>query len=235
MSAFDVIVLGAGPAGEVVAGRLADRLDGERRVRVGDALHEARAAIVIAVGSWAAMPSIPGLAEARPWTSRDATTTDMIPARVIVLGGGVVGVEMAEACSDLGSKVTVIEAAPRVLARDEAFAGEQIHKALLERGVDVRVGAEAQAVRREGGTVTLELGDGPSVEGDEVLVVVGRRPRTGDLGLETVGLAPGEEIEVDDTMRVRAYDVPSSVTAGASFHGRNTPGTSRLVVDEDRA
>jgi pyruvate/2-oxoglutarate dehydrogenase complex dihydrolipoamide dehydrogenase (E3) component len=324
MSAFDVIVLGAGPAGEVVAGRLADRghtvaiveaelvggecsfyacmpskallrpaqalaevlrvpgaaeavtgrldvaavlarrddvihhrddshavpwledrgielirghgrLDGERRVRVGDALHEARAAIVIAVGSGAAMPSIPGLAEARPWTSRDATTTDMIPARVIVLGGGVVGVEMAEACSDLGSKVTVIEAAPRVLAREEAFAGEQIHKALLERGVDVRVGAEAQAVRREGGTVTLELGDGPSVEGDGVLVVVGRRPRTGDLGLETVGLAPGEEIEVDDTMRVRAYDVPSSVTAGASFHGRNTPGTSRLVVDEDRA
>ena len=83
--------------------------------------------------------------------------------------------------------------------------------------------------------MTLELGDGPSVEGDEVLVVVGRRPRTGDLGLETVGLAPGEEIEVDDTLRVRAYDVPSSVTAGASFHGRNTPGTSRLVVDEDRA
>ena len=284
------------------------RLEGERRVRVGVQVYEAREAVVVAVGTGAAIPAIPGLAEAEPWTNREVTTAREIPARLIVLGGGVVGVEMAQAYSTLGSKVTVIEAAERLLPREEAFAGEQLRVGLVERGVDVRIGVAARAVRRDGDEVTVTLSDGTRAVGDEILVAVGRRPLTRDLGLETVGLEPGRQIAVDDRLRVpgmpwlyaigdvngrsllthmgkyqahvaadvigggnaratrdngsaprvvftdpqvaatgltleaaldnglnaRAYDVPSSGTAGASFHARNTPGTSRLVVDENR-
>jgi dihydrolipoamide dehydrogenase len=167
------------------------RLKGERCVRVGELLCEAREAVVLAVGSCAAMPAIPGLAEARPWTNREVTTAHTIPGSLVVLGGGVVGVEMAQAYSALGSTVTLIEAAERLLMREEPFAGEQLHEALVERGIDVRVALEAQAVRRDGARVTVDLSDGGRVEGDEILVAVGRRPRTDDLGLETVGLVPG--------------------------------------------
>jgi len=284
------------------------RLEGERRVGVGDQRYEARKAVIVAVGSDAVMPPIPGLDTAEPWTSRDALTAREIPASLIVLGGGVVGVELAQAFSTLGSKVTVVEPEQRLLAGEEPFAGEQLCAALRELGADVRTGVEAQAVRREGATVTVDLSDGGSVDANEIVVAVGRRPRTDDLGLETVGLEPGREITVDDTMRVpglpwlyaigdvsgrsllthmgkyqahvvaevlagrqaratrdnagaprvvftepqvaaagftlqgaqdaglnaRAYDVDSSRTPGASFYGRDTPGTSRLVIDEDR-
>jgi dihydrolipoamide dehydrogenase len=177
------------------------RLEGERRVRVGELLCEAREAVVIAVGSAAAMPAIPGLAQARPWTSREATTAHAIPESLVVLGGGVVGVEMAQAYSELGATVTLIES-DRLLTREEPFAGGQVHDALVERGIDVRVAVEAQAISRDGATVTVDLGDGGRVEADEILVAVGRRPRTDDLGLETVGLEPGKPIAVDDTLRV---------------------------------
>ncbi len=99
------------------------RLHGERRVRVGAAVFQARRAVVIATGSAAAMPPVPGLAEARPWTNREATTASKIPGRLLVLGGGVVGVEMAQAYATLGSRVTVIEAEQRLLPQEEPFAG----------------------------------------------------------------------------------------------------------------
>jgi pyruvate/2-oxoglutarate dehydrogenase complex dihydrolipoamide dehydrogenase (E3) component len=178
------------------------RLEGERRVRVGELLCEAREAVVLAVGSAAAMPAIPGLAEARPWTSREVTTAHTIPGGLVVLGGGVVGVEMAQAYSSLGSTVTLIEPAERLLAHEEPFAGGQVHEALTERGVDVRVGIEARAVRRDRARVTVDLSDGELVKGNEILVAVGRRPRTDDLGLETVGLESGKPVAVDDTLRV---------------------------------
>src|ERR1039458_9441512 len=178
------------------------RLEGERRVRVGELLCEAREAVVLAVGSAAAMPSIPGLAEARPWTSREVTTAHTSPGGLVVLGGGVVGVEMAQAYSSLGSTVTLIEPAERLLAHEEPFAGGQVHEALTERGVDVRVGIEARAVRRDRARVTVDLSDGELVKGNEILVAVGRRPRTDDLGLETVGLESGKPVAVDDMLRV---------------------------------
>ncbi len=181
------------------------QLDGERRVRVGDEVYEARRAVVVAVGSVAAMPPIPGLAESKPWTNREVTTAKRIPQRLIVLGGGTVGVEMADAYNSLGARVVLIEAEQRLVAREEPFAGEELCEALRDRGVDVRLGVRAERVSREG-AVTAELSDGRTVVGDEILVAVGRHPRTDDLGLETVGLQPGGYIEVDD--RMQALDHP---------------------------
>jgi dihydrolipoamide dehydrogenase len=125
-----------------------------------------------------------------------------VPDRLIILGGGVVGVEMAEAYTALGARVTLVEAAERLIAREEPFASEQVRDALAGRGVDIRLGVLAQRVARDGGTVRVELADGSAIEGDEILVATGRRPRTDDLGLETVGLTPGRTVEVDDELRV---------------------------------
>ncbi|MGI8578950.1 MAG: dihydrolipoyl dehydrogenase family protein [Solirubrobacteraceae bacterium] len=179
------------------------RLDGEKRVRVGDDLLEARDAVIVAVGSGAFVPPIDGLEDARPWTNREVTTSKEMPARLLILGGGVVGTEMAQAYSTLGSSVVLIERGPHILAKEEPFAAEQVTEALRERGVDVRVGVKASAVRREGsGEVTIDLEGGTTAVGDEILVAVGRRPHTDDLGLDTVGLEPGKNIEVDEHLRV---------------------------------
>jgi pyruvate/2-oxoglutarate dehydrogenase complex dihydrolipoamide dehydrogenase (E3) component len=283
------------------------RIEGERRVRVGERVYEARRAVVIAVGTRAAMPPISGLADAKPWTNREITTAQDIPSRLTVLGGSAVGVEMAQAYSSLGSQVSLIEAEKRLLPREEPFAGEELRDALLGREVEVHLGASAKAVHRDLTGVTVLLESGERIEAEEILVAVGRQPLTDDLGLDSVGLEPGRSIAVDDTLRVpsmpwlfaigdvngrsllthmgkhqahiaattieggharanreaaiiprvvftdpqvaavgltldgareqginaRAYDVPSSGTAGASFHGRETPGTARLVFDED--
>ena len=290
---------------ELVRGR--GRLDGERRVKVGDDTLVARKAVVVATGSSSSIPPIEGLREAKPWTNREVTTAKSPPERLVILGGGVVGVEMAQAWSTLGSKVTLVEGSDRVLSREEQFAGEQVTAALHERGVDVQVGMKATGVRASAGEVELELESGGPLRGDELLVAVGRHPRTDDLGLESVGLEPGKPIEVDDSMRasdwlyaigdvngrvllthmgkyqgriaadgilgkdahainddarsprviftdphvaavgytaegaqgaglnVRVVDVPTQSAAGASFYGRDdAPGTSRLIVDEDR-
>jgi dihydrolipoamide dehydrogenase len=178
------------------------RLEGERRVRAGGLVLSAARAVVIATGSSAAMPPIPGLAVARPWTNREATTASKIPGRLLVLGGGVVGVEMAQAYATLGSQVTVIEAEERLIADEEPFAGQQLRQGLTQQGIDVRTGVRAETVRRDGPQVTVTLSDGQAVAGDEILVAVGRRPRTHDLGLETVGLQPGRPVEVDDRLAV---------------------------------
>ena len=181
-------------------------LAGERRVRVEDELLVADRAVVVAVGSGPVMPSIPGLREARPWTNREATTSALVPPRLIVLGGGVVGVELAQAWATLGSQVTLLELFERILVREEPFAGEEVAAALRELGVDVRTGAEAVRVERRGGAVDVELADGGRVRADQLLVAIGRRPLTEDIGLDTVGLQPGAPIEVEDTMQVPGRD-----------------------------
>jgi pyruvate/2-oxoglutarate dehydrogenase complex dihydrolipoamide dehydrogenase (E3) component len=288
------------------------RLDGERRVQAGDETLVARRAVVVATGSGTLVPPIDGLREAKPWTNREATTARQVPNRLAILGGGVVGVEMAQAYASFGSEVALVEAADRLIAREEPFASEDVEGSLREQGVDVRTGAKAVAVRAMDGVVEVELESGAVVTGDELLVAIGRRPNTVELGLESVGLEPGESIEVDDSMRaagsdwlyaigdvngrallthmgkyhariaadsilgsgstchpmgargsqsprviftdpqvaavgytldaareaglnVREVDVPTQGNAGASFYGRDTsPGTTRLVVDEDR-
>ncbi|HET7327871.1 MAG TPA: NAD(P)/FAD-dependent oxidoreductase [Nocardioidaceae bacterium] len=191
--------------------RGAARLTGERAVEVrgpdgSQVTLTARHAVALCTGSEAALPPIDGLAEAEPWTARAATSAQRVPDHLLVVGGGVVGVEMATAWSALGSRVTVLEMADRLLSGNEAEAGRRVQAALVERGVDVRLTVEVTRVRREGGTVTVELGDGSSVTGSEILVATGRRPRTGDLGLEQLGLSASDYLQTDDSMTVQGVD-----------------------------
>jgi dihydrolipoamide dehydrogenase len=184
------------------------RLDGERRVRVGDEVLEARRAVVVAVGTNAAIPPIPGLREAEPWTNHEVTTAKAIPGRLLVLGGGVIGAEMAQAYRTLGAEVAIVEALPRLLANEEEFASQQVLEAMGGLGIEVKLGAKATAVRRDtpGGAVTVELETGESVSGDELLCAVGRRPMTDDLGVEQVGGEPGKPLPVTDTMQVEGHE-----------------------------
>jgi dihydrolipoamide dehydrogenase len=181
------------------------RLDGERRVTVGDEALVARKAVVVATGSAAAIPPLPGLAESRPWTNIEATTAKHVPGRLAILGGGVVGVEMAQAWAALGSQVTLVHRGDRLIEREEPFAGEQVADALREYGVDLRFETSVASVARNG-AVTLELEGGGSVEADELLVAIGRAPRTADVGLDTVGLEPGKHVQVDESLRVPGKD-----------------------------
>jgi dihydrolipoamide dehydrogenase len=178
------------------------RLDGERRVVVDDEVLVARDAVVLAPGSTAAVSGIPGLAEARAWTNRQITTTEEVPPRLTILGGGYVGVEMAQAWSSFGSQVTLIEVGDALLSTAEPFVGEEIGKALEQVGVTLRLGAKATSVSRGDAGITVELEYGSSVVGDRLLVAIGRKPLIQDLGLESVGLSGGGFIEVDDTLRV---------------------------------
>lgn len=175
-----------------------DAPTGERR-RI-----RARQAVVLATGTAAAIPPIPGLAEAAAWDNRDATSAKEIPRRLLVLGGGAVGVELAQAFRRLGSEqVTVLEGSDRLLAREEPFAGAEVRAAFEAEGIEVLTGISAAATRRAAadGPVTVTLADGRDIEADELLVAVGRRPATTDLGLETVGLTPGRPVDVDDRLR----------------------------------
>jgi pyruvate/2-oxoglutarate dehydrogenase complex dihydrolipoamide dehydrogenase (E3) component len=283
------------------------RIDGEGLVTVGDDLLRARKAVVVATGSEPAVPPIDGLPELDPWGNREATTAGEAPASLIVLGGGPVGAELAQAWASFGSTVVLIEAQDQLLPSEEPFAGEEVAEGLRGRGIDVRTGVKASSVKGQNGRLTMALEGAGSVQGDQILVAVGRRARTKGIGLEKVGLEPSGYLEVDDQLRVggsewlyavgdvngrallthmgkyqariaadhilgkevaasedrrsprvtftdpqvaavgltlakaeeagiraRAVDVPTQATAGASFHGRNAPGTSRIVVDEDR-
>ncbi len=181
------------------------RLSGARSVAVGEVTFTARHAVVVCTGTTASIPPVEGLAESRPWTSREGTSATAAPPRLVVLGGGVVGVELAFAWQGLGSQVTLVERSDRVLVNHEPEVGIRLLRALRDKGVDVRTGVSARKVVRDG-AVTVTLDDGSTVEADEVLVAMGRRPRTDNLGLETVGLEPGSWLTVDDTMLVEGTD-----------------------------
>ena len=286
------------------------RFTGERRLEVDGTTLIAGRAVVVSTGSGATMPPIEGLADAKPWNNREGTTSQEVPESLIVLGAGPVGAELAQAWASLGSSVTLIEAADRILGRVEAYAAEEVTKSLRDHGVDVRLGVRAEKVVRDGDTVTATLDDGSEVTGAEILVALGRKPRTDGLGLEAAGAATNDKgfLEVDDRMRAggsdwlyavgdvngrallthmgkyqawvatenilgrsvegtaealgsphvtftdpqvaavgktleqaqeaglnaRAVDVSTDGSAGASFYGRDTGGTTRIVVDQDR-
>ncbi len=179
------------------------RLAGVRLVDVEDAdgavtRYEAGHAVVIATGTGAAIPPVPGLSESGIWNNRQATTADEVPGRLLVVGGGVVGVELGQAWHDFGAHVTIVEMMPTLLPREEPFAGRALAAALEQRGIVVHTDAELRSVDKNGDAFTGTLADGTTLEADEVLVAVGRRPLTGDVGLEHVGFEPGSYIEVDD-------------------------------------
>ncbi len=181
------------------------RLTGERRLAVAGETLVADRAIVVSVGSDAFLPPIPGLADVKPWTNREGTTAQAVPGRLAVLGAGPVGTELAQAWASLGSAVTLVERSGRILVREEPFASEQVAAGLEESGIDVRTGAELRSVSRNG-SLRLELSGGAELAADELLVALGRRPRTADLGLETVGLEPGAPVAVDGSMRAHGSD-----------------------------
>lgn len=193
------------------------RLVGERTVAIDHedgttTSHEARVAVALCTGSEAVIPDIPGLAEASPWTNREALAATAVPDSLIIVGAGVVGTELASAFIDLGSEVTLIRRGG-VLGGFEPFAGEAVEASLIARGVRVIEG-EAIRVNRDGsGPVTVELAPGQGAEAGadegeilraaELLVATGRRPRVRELGLDTLGLSGEEPLDVDDRLRVR--------------------------------
>lgn len=161
----------------------------------------ARRAVVIATGSGAMMPPIDGLDQVDAWTNRAGTTASEVPESLVVLGGGPVGCELAQAWSSLGSRVTLVEAEDRLLGAEEPFAGEQVAAALKEAGIDILTGTKATAVNRDGEDVEVRLDDDRQVSAAELLIAVGRRPRVEGLNLEALGLDGSAYIEVDGHMR----------------------------------
>ncbi|MFD4942756.1 dihydrolipoyl dehydrogenase family protein [Streptomyces sp. NPDC058239] len=185
------------------------RIDGPRRVTVtrDDGASQtltARHAVAIATGSRPMLPDIPGIEDVRPWTNRRGTDSSTVPARLAIVGGGGVGVEMATLWQGVGSQVTLLARRP-LLPRMEPFAGELIARGLTQAGVDVRIGVEVTALRRPD-SVTLTLDDGSELEADEVMFATGRAPHTDDIGLDTVGLTPGSWLDVDTTCLVRGVE-----------------------------
>ncbi|HLS15538.1 MAG TPA: NAD(P)/FAD-dependent oxidoreductase [Beutenbergiaceae bacterium] len=184
---------------------------GPRRVRVhtsdGEQHLSPRHAVVLCTGSTAVVPDIPGLAEARVWTSRQATAATQVPESLLVLGGGVVACEMASAYADLGSAVTMVVRGDRLLAGAEPFAGDLLAQALSDRGVRIELGTEVSSVARPEtcGPLTVTYDDGREVGCAQMLVATGRAPRTAGVGLQVVGLGQEQDpprLRVDETMRV---------------------------------
>jgi pyruvate/2-oxoglutarate dehydrogenase complex dihydrolipoamide dehydrogenase (E3) component len=166
------------------------RLAGPGAVEVDGARYTAEH-IVLANGAEPIIPPVPGLRELDGvWTSREATSMKAVPRRLLVLGGGPVGVEMAQVVRRLGGEVVLIQRSEHLLPREAAPLGEALAEALRRDGIEVILGAETTGALREGDDYVLELGDGRKVRGDRLLVATGRRPRVNGIGLETVGIAP---------------------------------------------
>lgn len=189
------------------------RLDGRKRVVVtstdgASTTLVARHAVVLSTGSSSAIPDVPGLVRAKPWTSRNATGAKKAPQRLAIMGDGAVATEMADIWSSLGSKVTILSRNERILQRYEPFVGEQLAAAFAKRGISIRTKVNVIQVKRSNskGPVEIELNDGTTIEADELLIAVGRMPKTKDIGLETVGLKPQQWLDVDDTGLVRGIN-----------------------------
>lgn len=199
------------------------RISGVRRVTVegGSTRTElaARRAVVVATGSASAFPPVAGLEAARPWTTREATSVKArdVPKRLVVLGGGVAGCELAQVFASLGTSVTICEVANRLLPSHEPFAGELLAGRMAEMGVEVRTAVRVEGVRREGASVRVEL-ESEQLSCDELLVAAGRRPNTSDIGLETIGLTPGSWLAVDDSMLVTGVEGEWLYAAGDVNH-----------------
>jgi pyruvate/2-oxoglutarate dehydrogenase complex dihydrolipoamide dehydrogenase (E3) component len=181
-------------------------LTGDRTVQVGDEQIEATRAVIVATGSLPAMPPIEGLdAIDDAWTNRDATTAKRVPERLVVMGGGVVGAEMAQAFQTLGSQVTLIEGSRKLLPREEEFACEHVTEGLLSVGVKVILGQNAAKVEQGDGTVTVTTDGGDTARGDTLLVALGRTPQTKGLGLAALGIPDDEPLAVEATMQVPGH------------------------------
>jgi dihydrolipoamide dehydrogenase len=178
------------------------RLAGTGVVEVDGARHTAEH-VVVATGADPIVPPVPGLRELEGiWGTREATAMKAVPRRLLVLGGGSAGVELAQVVRRFGGEVALVEGAERVLPREPAPLGEALAEALRRDGIELALGVHARAARRDGDDYVLELDDGRELHGDRVLVATGRRPRVDGIGLETVGVeADGHGIPVDASLR----------------------------------
>jgi len=183
---------------------------GDRELEAGD--------IIVATGTCAAIPPIDGLDGVDYWTSREASALEEVPASTVVLGGGPVGIEFAQMLSRYGSTVTLVEGADRLLSREAPEVSDFIAEVLREEGIDVRLGAQADAVEPDGDGVRVTVGS-DEVNAERLLIAVGRAPRVDDIGLDTVGIEPGEKgIEIDQYCQAaeRVYAV-GDVTGISTF------------------
>ncbi len=178
------------------------RLVGTGAVEVDGVRHTAEH-IVVATGSDPFVPPVPGLRELEGvWGTREATSMEAIPKRLLVLGGGAAGVELAQVVRRLGGEAVVVEGADRVLPREPAALGEALSEALRQDGIELTLGMHATAARREGDEYVLGFDGGAELRGDRLLVATGRRPRVEGIGLETVGVEPNPHgIQVDEYLR----------------------------------
>ena len=181
------------------------RLAGPGAVEVDGERHTADH-VVLANGADPVVPPIPGLRDLEDvWTNREATGMKAVPRRLLILGGGPVGVEMAQAVRRLGGEAMIIDMAEHVLGREPAPLGEALGEVLRGEGIELVLGASASAARRDGDDYVIELDDGRELKGDKLLVATGRRPRVADVGLETVGVEPDAHgVPVD--MHLRAAE-----------------------------
>jgi dihydrolipoamide dehydrogenase len=196
----------------------AGRIDGPGRVAVNGQVLETDA-IIVATGAEAVVPPIPGLAEAGYWTNREATDLTEIPESVVVIGGGAVGIELAQFLARFGSRVALVQGPPKLADREAPEIGDALQEILAGDGIELRLGVHAQEVKVEGDEKVVLLDDGTEARGEVILVATGRRPRTQDIGLETVGIEPGKRgIQVDERCRAgdRVWAI-GDVTGVAAF------------------
>jgi dihydrolipoamide dehydrogenase len=206
------------------------RIAGERviEVRANDGAitrFTARQAVAICTGTAPALPPIPGLAEASPWTNREATRADGVPPRLAVVGGGPVACELAQAWRSLGAKeVTILARGDRLLERMEPFVGDEIATVFRAIGISVHTEVNVTRVHRTSPASPVQIWfehpkTGPaSMEADEILVAAGRTPNTRDIGLDSIHLKPGDWLEVDDTCRVKSIAAGWLYAAGDVNH-----------------
>lgn len=189
---------------ELIRGRA--RIDGERRVRVDDVMLTARRAVVIATGSLPVIPPIDGADDVDVWDNRRLVSLDEIPRHVVLIGGGAVGVEAAQAMRRLGSEsVTIIEAEGQLLPGEEPFVGDELAASFADQGIDVVTGHEVKRLSARGNSIDVQISDGSSRRTEVVVSAVGRRPATADVGLATIGMEDGGYIAVDPSMRTEAH------------------------------
>ena len=195
------------------------RLDGDRRVAVGDTTYVASKGVVLNTGTSAAVPPIDGLADTPFWTNRGILETETAPASLIVIGGGPIGLELAQAFSRFGTEVTVLEVGDRIMAVEEPESSELIAGVFEAEGIGVHAGITIDAVAHDGEVFHVTCGD-VTFEAERLLVAAGRKPRIDDVGLDTVGVEPGRHLDVDDDMQVTGTNGSGGLWAIGDIVGR---------------
>ena len=195
------------------------RLAGDRTVEVAGETYVASKGVVLNTGTTAAVPPIPGLADTPHWTNREALKAEQAPESLIVIGGGAIGLELAQAYSRFDTRVTVLEVAPRILAPEEPESSELLAKVFGAEGIGVHAGITIDRVDHDGNRFTVTCGD-TTYDAEQLLVAAGRKSRLDDIGLDTVGVEVERFLTVGDDMQVKdgLWAIGDIVGRGAFTH-----------------